>query len=240
MKKSIKRIGFGVAILAGILIIVAFLFFINFYKASKEMKPSETVAINDSVWCIKDKFVNAYLFKGRKNYLLFDAGIKKENFKSELKKINVNPDQISTILLTHADGDHIGAIELFKNASIYMHKDEVQMVNGTTGKSKFFKKKWKYGPYSLLNDNDSLTIDGLKVKIIHTPGHTPGSSCYLVGNDYLVTGDNLILKNGLYEHFSDFFNMNTQEQTESLKLLPAPNSLKYILMGHNGFLKMGN
>jgi hydroxyacylglutathione hydrolase len=240
MKKSFKRIVFGVAILAGILIIVAFLFFINFYKASREMKPSETIAINDSVWCIKDKFVNAYLFKGRKYYLLFDAGIKKENFKSELKKTGVNTDQITTVLLTHTDGDHIGAIALFKNATIYMQKNEVQMVNGTTGKSKYFKKRWKYGPYSLLNDGDSLTIDGLKIKIIHTPGHTPGSSCFLIGSDYLVTGDNLILKNGHYDHFNDFFNMNTLEQIESLKLLPAPSSLKYILMGHNGFAKADN
>jgi glyoxylase-like metal-dependent hydrolase (beta-lactamase superfamily II) len=83
-----------------------------------------------------------------------------------------------------------------------------------------------------------LTSTGLKIKIILTPGHTPGSSCYVIGNDYLVTGDNLICKNDRYEHFIDFFNMNTAEQVESLKLLPDPASFKYILMGHNGIAKI--
>lgn len=240
MGKAKKRIWLSFAMLAGVLIIVATIFFVNFIHITKSMKPSETGAINDSVWCIKDKFVNAYLFKGNNSYLLVDAGIRKNNFKSELKKIGINPEQITTLLLTHTDGDHIGAISLFKNASIYMHKDEEQMINGTTGKSKYFKTKQKLGTYSLLSDNDLFVSDGLKIKILHTPGHTPGSSCYVIGNDYLVTGDNLILKNGKYEHFEDFFNMNTPEQVESLKLLPGPSSFKYILMGHNGVAKIGN
>jgi hydroxyacylglutathione hydrolase len=237
MKKSIKRIGLGFAIVAGVLIIVALLFLIKFQKATKEMTPSETGAINDSVWCIKDKFVNAYVFKGEKSYLMVDAGIGKNNFKSELQKIGIKPEQITTILLTHADGDHIGALGLFKAATIYMHKDEEQMINGTTGKTKYFKTKWKFGAYSLLNSDDSLLIDGLKIRIIHTPGHTPGSSCYVIGDDYLVTGDNLILKNGKYEHFVDFFNMDTPKQEKSLSLLPNPASFKYILMGHHGIVK---
>jgi glyoxylase-like metal-dependent hydrolase (beta-lactamase superfamily II) len=162
MKKSIKRIGFGVAIVAGVLIIVAVFFLINFLKATKEMNPTETGAINDSVWCIKDKFVNAYLFKGENSYLLVDAGLGKSNFKSELKKIGIKPEQITTILLTHTDGDHIGALGLFKDASIFMNKAEEQMINGTTGKSKYFKPKWKFGKYQLLASNDTLNIDGFK------------------------------------------------------------------------------
>jgi glyoxylase-like metal-dependent hydrolase (beta-lactamase superfamily II) len=118
-----------------------------------------------------------------------------------------------------------------------MHRDEQQMINGTTGKTKYFKMKWKYGPYTTLNDMDTLTIDGLRIKILHTPGHTPGSSCYIIGSDYLASGDNLIIRNGKFEHFPDKFNMNTQQQTESLKTLPYPASFKYILTGHSGVVK---
>lgn len=111
------------------------------------------------------------------------------------------------------------------------------MINGTSGKTKYSKTKWKYGPYTRLNDKDTLTIDGLKIKILHTPGHTPGSSCYIVGSDYLVSGDNLTIKDGKYEPFTDKFNMNTQQQSESIKTLPDPSSFKYILTGHNGVIK---
>lgn len=234
MKKSKKRILWIVAVFAGLILAGASIFLIRFISATRSMTPAETAAINDSVWCIKDRFVNAYIFKGNNSYLMVDAGFRERSFKEELKKTGIAPEQISTILLTHTDGDHIGATGLFKKSDVYMHSDEEQMINGTMGKSKFFKPKWKYGPYKLLDSNDTLTIDGIKIKILHTPGHTPGSSCYIIGNDYLVTGDNLVITNGKYEHFVESFNMDTPKQIESIKLLPVPGSFKYILTGHNG------
>ena len=209
MKKPVKRILWVVATIFGLIVIAAIIFLLNFMSATKSMTPAETAAINDSVWSIKDRFVNAFIFKGEKSYLMIDAGLGRKKFRQELDKLGINPDDISAILLTHTDGDHTGSIGLYKNAAIYMHRDEEQMINGTTGKSKFSKTKWKYGPYKLLEDNDTLTIDGLKLKIIHTPGHTPGSACYIIGKDYLATGDNLILESGRYGHFIEQFNMDT-------------------------------
>lgn len=237
MKKPVKRILWGLAIFFGLIIIGLTVFLINFLTATKTMTPFETGAINDSVWCIKDRFVNAYLFRNNSNFLMVDAGISKKSFFTEIKKLGIDPDNITTLLLTHTDGDHTGAIALFKNASVYMHHDEEQMINGTTGKTKFNKTKWKYGPYKLLSDNDSITIDRLKIKILHTPGHTPGSSCYIIGGKYLATGDNLIVKEGKFEQFTEMFNMNTQEQSESIKILPKPESFKYILTGHHGVFR---
>jgi glyoxylase-like metal-dependent hydrolase (beta-lactamase superfamily II) len=237
MKKPVKRLLWVAAIIFGLIIIAAIIFLLNFISATKSMTPVETAAINDSVWSIKERFVNAFIFKGEKSYLMIDAGLGRKRFSQELDKLAINPDDITTILLTHTDGDHTGSVGLYKNAAVYMHRDEEQMINGTSGKSKYFKTKWKYGPYKLLEDNDTLTIDGLKVKIIHTPGHTPGSACYIIGNDYLVTGDNLILESGRYLHFIEQLNMNTPQQIESLKVLPPPGDFKYILTAHNGVEK---
>ena len=237
MKKPVKRLLWVVATIFGLIVIAAIIFLLNFMSATKSMTPAETAAINDSVWSIKDRFVNAFIFKGEKSYLMIDAGLGRKKFRQELDKLGINPDDISAILLTHTDGDHTGSIGLYKNAAIYMHRDEEQMINGTTGKSKFSKTKWKYGPYKLLEDNDTLTIDGLKLKIIHTPGHTPGSACYIIGKDYLATGDNLILESGRYGHFIEKFNMDTPQQIESLKILPPPGDFKYILTAHNGVEK---
>ena len=237
MKKPVKRLIWAVAIISGLILIAAIIFLLNFISATKSMTPVETAAINDSVWSIKDRFVNAFIFKGEKSCLMIDAGLGRKRFGKELDKLGINPDDITTILLTHTDGDHTGSVGLYKNVAVYMHRDEEQMINGTTGKSKYFKTKWKYGPYKLLEDNDTLTIDGLKIKIIHTPGHTPGSACYIIGNDYLVTGDNLILESGKYGHFIEQFNMNTTQQIESLKILPPPGDFKFILTAHNGVVR---
>jgi hydroxyacylglutathione hydrolase len=237
MNKLVKRSLVGLGILIGLLVTGAAVFLINFISATNKMTPSESCQINDSVWCIKDRFVNAYIFKGVKGYIMIDAGISEKRFISEIRKTGIDPEHINTLLLTHTDGDHTGATGFFKNIAVYMHRDEEQMINGTNGKSKFSKTKWKYGPYTLLNSNDSLTIDGLKIKIIHTPGHTPGSSCYMIGDNYLVTGDNLIFKNGKYEKFVEKFNMDTYLQVESLKKLPDPSTFKYILTGHHGIFR---
>lgn len=237
MKKTAKRILWTLSVFIGLVVFGALIFLFNFLHATRAMTPDDTGMINDSVWCIKDRFVNAYIFRGKTGYLMIDAGIGKKNFTKELNKLGIKPKKITTILLTHTDSDHTGSISLFKNAIIYMHHDEVQMINGTTGKTKYFKIKWKYGPYTTLNSNDTLLIDGLKIKILHTPGHTPGSSCYIIGQDYLVTGDNLIVKNGTYEHFLEKFNMNTPQQIESIKILPDPAIFKYILTGHYGVVK---
>jgi glyoxylase-like metal-dependent hydrolase (beta-lactamase superfamily II) len=237
MKKAIKGILWTLVSITGLLTSVALIYLFSFFHATKAMTPEKTGEINDSVWCIKDHFVNAYLFKGKTGYIMIDAGIGKKSFKRELDKLGIKPEKISAILLTHTDGDHIGSLGLFKNAVIYMHHDEVQMINGTTGKTKFHKTIWKYGPYTTLNNDDTLTIEGLKIKILFTPGHTPGSSCYIIGSNYLLSGDNLFVKNGKYEQFLDRFNMNTAQQIESIKKLPDPSTFKYILTGHYGIVK---
>jgi glyoxylase-like metal-dependent hydrolase (beta-lactamase superfamily II) len=201
------------------------------------MTPAETAAVNDTVFVVKDKFVNAFIFKGKQSYLMVDAGFGKDNFHSGLNKLGIAPEKITTILLTHTDGDHTGSIGLYANPKIYMHRDEEQMINGQTAKMGPFKTKWKFGPYLLFNSNDTLAIDGLKIRIIHTPGHTPGSVCFVINDDYLLTGDNLVVFDGKAMQFVEKFNMNTAQQIESIKLLPDLTSFKYIMMAHHGVIK---
>ncbi|TAL73938.1 MAG: MBL fold metallo-hydrolase, partial [Bacteroidetes bacterium] len=122
MKKLVKIILWGLGILLGLLIIAALVFLLKFRLATKAMTPSETGTINDSVWVIKDRFVNAFIFKGKKSYLMVDAGLGVKDIKKEINKLGIDPDQVTTLLLTHTDGDHIGATPLFKNAAIYMQR----------------------------------------------------------------------------------------------------------------------
>ena len=237
MRSIVKVILWIVGVLVGLLVLAGVGFYISYKVSTKTMTPAETGAVNDSVFSVKDNFVNAFIFKGKSSYLMVDAGFSKSSVLLELKKLGIAPEKITTILLTHADSDHTGAIGLFTQPKIYMHKEEEQMINGQTAKVEPFKMHWSYGPYILLNSNDTLTIDGLKIKVLHVPGHTPGSVCYVIGNDYLVTGDNLIVKEGKATPFLDKFNMNSAQQVESLKGLPDLKSFKYILTAHFGITR---
>lgn len=67
---------------------------------------------------------------------------------------------------------------------VYAHQDEVAGVLHVTGLSKTDVKPCRAG--------DTLAIGGVEVKLLHTPGHTPGSQCFLC-QDNLISGDTLFL-----------------------------------------------
>lgn len=129
MKKPVKRILFGFLIFIGLLVLLLGFFGFRFWYGTRDMSPAETQKLNDTVFVVKDKFVNAYFFKTSQGYVMVDAGVSEENFKAQMDGLGIQPDQVTTILLTHTDSDHTGAMGLFKNAKVYMHKDEEQMVN---------------------------------------------------------------------------------------------------------------
>lgn len=99
------------------------------------------------------------------------------------------------ILLTHAHFDHIkGANELrsLTNTKIAVFElDALATDNGELNLSSYF------GIYSapfkadiLLTDEETLIFGETEIKVIHTPGHTVGSACFLI-DDILISGDTL-------------------------------------------------
>lgn len=94
--------------------------------------------------------------------------------------------KVLAILLTHAHNDHIGAareVAEAVGAPVYLHpEDQVlweQVYPGTT-------------PDRSLNNGDEFPVGGATLRAIHTPGHSPGSTCFLLENEGTVfTGDTL-------------------------------------------------
>jgi glyoxylase-like metal-dependent hydrolase (beta-lactamase superfamily II) len=79
-----------------------------------------------------------------------------------------------------------GAAELVARvpAKVVIHKDEMPFVHRITGLSA--------SDVTPVEGGDIVDVGKLKVKMVHTPGHTPGSQCFLVGNA-LVSGDTLFI-----------------------------------------------
>lgn len=235
MNKTLKRTLAVMAVVAGIFLVFVIIMILRYSYALKQMSPAETQAINDTVFCIRDKYVNAYIFKGYDGYMMIDAGINKKRVIEELTRLEINPDDILTVVLTHSDPDHAGGLNAFENAKVFMHEEEEQMVTGKTARF-VFKSKWKNKDYNLIRSDEVLNINVFLVRVLHTPGHTPGSCCFIVNDDYLLTGDNLIIQDGKYSNFFDMINMDTEIQIESLKKLPDPSQFEYILTGHTGII----
>ncbi|MDI9502091.1 MAG: MBL fold metallo-hydrolase [Tissierellia bacterium] len=112
-----------------------------------------------------------------------------------LKKIREQEADVKAILLTHGHGDHIGAAQELKDTlsvPILAHKDEVELLkdpNLNLSKSMF------HGPYSIRPDQvfSEETLPYLSgIQVIHTPGHTEGSVCFII-EQAMLSGDTLFL-----------------------------------------------
>jgi hydroxyacylglutathione hydrolase len=235
MKKTYKRI---LSVLGVFILTLALLFVAYFLKARsimKEMTPVETSEIVKNVFSIKDTFVNLYLVKNGENYIAIDAGNDKETIRQEFKKLNIEPEKIRAILLTHTDGDHVAGISLFKNATIYFSKQEEQLINGKKSRFLIFGNKIDSDTYKLVEDQQVMNIEGIKIQGFLTPGHTPGSMCYLISDTLLFTGDALRLNQGKVEPFYSFFNMDTKTATQSIGNIANLPGVQYIFTAHNGY-----
>ena len=200
-----------------------------------KMNHLETQEIIDGIYVIKTKSANFYLVNTGDGYLAIDAGGGSKNLiKNELSKLGINPEQIVAVLLTHSDFDHLAALGLFKNATIYLAKEEVQVIDGSTVRMFGFSNKLNYD-YKTLEDNEEVYFGKVKVNTVLTPGHTSGSMSYLIDDKYLFVGDILSLQNGEVGLFNSLFNMDNEMLKKSLENLAQMQNIEYIFTAHYGF-----
>ncbi len=105
--------------------------------------------------------------------------------------------EIVGALISHYHPDHVGGdlwgvkVEgvsaLLEEVSVplYVNKNEAEGVKVVTGVSDSDLKR--------VDDASSLDLGDLQIQFLHTPGHTPGSQCFLIGNR-LVAGDTLFVQ----------------------------------------------
>ena len=92
--------------------------------------------------------------------------------------------RLTKAFVTHHHFDHVMALDgLLKTADVpvYLHRDDVPSMRVARSSLK------------PLADGETVSVGAIPVTAIHTPGHTPGSQCLLVGNR-LLTGDTLFIR----------------------------------------------
>lgn len=125
---------------------------------------------------------------------LIDTGLGDESLIDEIEK-HIPIEDIEFVINTHCHFDHIGGNGLFEKSKILAHETDADAIsknrqdiilNGFFGGDVFTKVDVK------LKDGDVIDLGDVKLKVIHTPGHTAGSICLLYENESaLFTGDTL-------------------------------------------------
>ena len=114
--------------------------------------------------------------------LVIDPGYQPETV---IKAVKALGKTVAAILLTHGHFDHVGAVrQIFSeyDCDIYLCPADCKMPEMMTAGPLCYTNK--------LQEGDVLSLAGLTVQVLHTPGHTPGSVCFLV-EDHLFSGDTL-------------------------------------------------
>lgn len=102
---------------------------------------------------------------------------------------------VAAVALTHGHFDHLGAVrEVIDStgAPLVVHADDAASITTSTGNggALFGFPETAPGADRTVRDGDVITVGDLGFKVIHTPGHTPGSMC-LFGGGTLLSGDTL-------------------------------------------------
>jgi glyoxylase-like metal-dependent hydrolase (beta-lactamase superfamily II) len=235
MKKIVKRILWGTGLVILLFVLLVGGFFLKMKSEMKKINAIETKEVVPNIYSIKDSFVNMFLVKDSDNYVAIDAGSNMNAIAVQLKNLNINPEKVTAVFLTHSDADHTAALLLFKNAKIYFSRQEVPMIDGTTSKMFFFHNTLSRKDYTLLEDQQELTVGTTHIKGILTPGHTPGSTSYLVNDKYLFVGDAFGLKDGKISKPSAFFSKDMKMAIKSFQKIKNLPQATYIFTAHNGY-----
>ena len=154
-----------------------------------------------------DREVNGYVVacSTTKDAIVIDPGLPAEKIADQLKGLTVR-----FIVATHCHPGHVAG------------KDELkELTGGETGLHSADAKQFLRSADRYLVDGDELEFGEFKLSVIHTPGHTPGSLCFVVANHAFV-GDT-ILAGGIGKQTPET-DLRRQMMSIGTKLLRLPPS----------------
>lgn len=195
---------------------------------------------------------NCYAVSSGKDIIIIDPGVYNRTLKEYALK---NKGNIKLILLTHWHADHLGgAVELKQACGAQIAIHELDAIGLESSEASLFRfvhgsdRQINSTPDRLLKDNDEIQVGDISIKVVHTPGHTAGCVCYIIGNA-LFSGDTLFkgdvgrtdLPTGNYEQLLQSLN-KLKDLKQNYKVYPGhgPETELDIEKETNPYMGMNN
>ena len=182
--------------------------------------------VSERIMAVRDGMMNLYVVQAPEGLICIDTGWRPARVSRGFEALGLSPQDVVAVLLTHMHWDHTRCLPLFPDARIFVGGCDEQAVVARglqPGQS----------PEPVGRDQ-SVTIGGLAVRAIPTPGHTSGSMAYVVEEKWLFSGDTLSLKHGNVVPFAPWFANDRSAQQQSIRTLAAIPGVTCLLTSHTG------
>lgn len=168
---------------------------------------------------------------GEMEGVIIDPGGDAAKILSSLRRIHAS---IKYIIITHAHFDHVLALPSlldYLDAKIIMHREDLEILEHSTYLCRSYVPEWSppdVGDENFVDEGDEIMFGDISLRVIHTPGHTPGSIS-LYGGEYVFTGDTLF-HNAIGR--TDFPGGSWEQMVESIIRLMALPDETIVFPGH--------
>jgi glyoxylase-like metal-dependent hydrolase (beta-lactamase superfamily II) len=157
--------------------------------------------------------------------LIVDTGLEAGGLMRFLEQHGLTPQ---ALVLTHGHADHIVGLEAlrraFPAAKVYIHRLDAPLLTDPEGNlSAFAGVPFTTAPADvLLDDGDVVTEAGVTLRVLHTPGHTPGGICLYAETDGILFSGDTLFADGVGR--TDFPGGDARQLIESIRtrLLDLP------------------
>lgn len=170
--------------------------------------------------------------EGKTGCILIDPADRADVILEYLKEKQLVPE---AILLTHGHYDHFLAVpklqECFNDLKVYCHPLDCPKEKEEYDMGRVFPTVSAFENVTPIADQEELFLAGYSIKVLHTPGHTPGSVVFLM-EDAMFSGDTLFA--GSIGR-TDFAGGNLQQMKKSLKKLVSLENDFRIYPGHEDY-----
>ena len=137
---------------------------------------------------------NCFVLIRDSNAILVDPGAEPDTLAAFIDSHHLT---VSAFLLTHGHMDHVSAIGALSRrfpAPVHLHPADLTwaFTPANAWEPHYPQPEPPAGDIVPLSDNQTLTIAGLSLRVLSTPGHSPGSVCFFIESEArLLTGDTL-------------------------------------------------
>ena len=170
---------------------------------------------------------------GAKTAFVVDPGAQGEKILTHIEHYEI--EAVTHIFLTHGHFDHIGTLAELKEATgakVCVHERDLSMLTSQEDNLAAFSgvSVKTCDADIVIKDGDVIEAAGMDVKVLHTPGHSGGSVCYIV-DDVMFSGDTFFY---MYCGRTDFPGSDPKEYHHSLNVILRSQKTNYLVYTGHG------